>query len=181
MPRQLLYADEQPSRKCMPGKDRRWQDVPADLFRKLSEAGQGKIDWPLFISGPSGIGKSCAALVLADHSTSAGYAFAQSLPSIRIEDRDKWSGLIRRKLLIVDELARSTEEVSPIHRTSLQLLLDEREGEGNVANIFIANALPDKVYEIYGEKLESRMCSGTLLVSTGEDRRFSCGQHNAKK
>jgi DNA replication protein DnaC len=187
---------KEPRRTCLPEKHREIAAVDPVLKGVLRELVTGKRNWPLFMYGEPGTGKSCAALALCDYLLAADYVFmtAAELTS-RVMDtfgkperfdwrifapyREKLEGLVERgpvkatgsRLVVLDELGTRTN-VSDTHYECVQKVLDMREG---VPLILISNLDARGLAKVYDDRIASRCSSGTVVPLKGRDRRIHKG------
>lgn len=145
-----------------------------DCFRSLI---RGESDWPLFISGEAGRGKTCAALTLADYVPESRRTHYSTLSELAREWQDTQidAKLYRSKieqwqlfdLTIVDEIGvRSPTEYQ------FELLLSLFDARLHRPTIWISNLLPDGIESTFDSRAFSRLCSGTVLLIDGDDRRI---------
>ncbi len=173
---------KEPRRAALPEKHREIAAVDEILkatFRKLVT---GNADWPLFLHGPPGTGKTCAALALADflfpsHSrfTTIGDLVQQVMDTWKTETKFVWkpyepfSKSGGSWLVVLDELG-TRANVTDTHYETIQKVIDIREGS---PLILISNKDIKGIGEIYDARIASRCESGTVVNLTGRDRRTS--------
>ena len=157
--------------------------LPAPCSPSTWKVGQ----WPLLLFGPPGVGKTCAALAFLD--MAGGITEYQSLRSLMDEDDARGKGLVKEStvtardrtltmrefwknwkaanLVVLDEVGfRPT--APNFEESRLQKALDERAG---YPMIMVSNCDPDELAGIYGERVMSRLMSGSAYWYYGEDRR----------
>ena len=159
--------------------------VPPAVDIACQACAEGKAGWPLFLWGPPGTGKTCAALHLLDRIRGAGrghYFDAADLASKaadammgRLEHGGRtisaelfWYSLGEAQLVVLDDLG-ARERVKDHAYDCVKKLLDLREGKPLVA---ISNMRPGELVRIYDDRIVSRLASGTVLFVPGSDRRL---------
>lgn len=164
---------------------RRLADVDPDVRRYLRGLVLGELPWPLFLYGPAGVGKTCAALCLLDHAggeylTAAGLAAQlieaqQGRLSWSHEGRSGslwpetlWGRWQRAPLMVLDELG-ARERVSDHHYEAVQRMLDERLDSPLVC---ISNLDGEGIARVYDDRILSRLAAGTVVHFQGKDRRI---------
>lgn len=144
--------------------------IHVGLLNNLQKLAAGLLDWPLFLYGKTGCGKTCAALWLMDQVRSSVYVTMEQL----IKDawtKDKWFPYCKpdhADLLIVDEIgARSFD--SDREYVALKEVSDLRE---HCPAIYISNISAADIQKQYDDRIFSRLCCGTIVYLKGKDRRF---------
>lgn len=172
--------------KHLPGTARSLAMIPPPLRDEVRRLVAGEAPWPLFVSAPAGVGKTCAALCLLDHAgglyyTATGLASAvieaqQGRLTWREEARNGtlfpealWRWLAREPLVVLDELG-SRDRVSDHHYECVKRLLDERHGKPLVV---LSNLDLARVGQLYDDRVASRLAAGTVIRLEGRDRRLS--------
>lgn len=172
----------------MPSVRRDIAKIAAPLRADLRRLITGQAPWPLFIAGPAGTGKTCAALCLLD---CAG-GWYRELPELceelidigfgrkttsgpensgggrRVWPDDFWRGYARQPLVVLDEIG-CRDRVSDQHYQSLKYAIDRRQGRPLVV---LSNHGLDRIEELYDDRIASRLGSGTVLQLAGADRRI---------
>jgi hypothetical protein len=155
------------------------------LFRRLAHGGA---KWPLFLYGPAGSGKTCAALALTDLVQTTFYGTPEDLCTIILkggprrwapskaeivyrDDRPALVAIPAERLVVLDELgARS--KITDLHYSAVKEFLDSRELGHNRVGIYISNLEPDKLVGVYDDRIASRLLCGTWFELAGKDRRM---------
>jgi len=161
--------------------------VVPELKDVLRDCCLGKAPWPLFLTGPVGTGKTCAALCVCDFVWEPLYYTIRDLVdrqalaynrdlwstdgSYRLTVHDVRSGLRNCALLVVDELARR-ERPSGSEADVVHLACSVREGRPFIA---ISNRTLSEISRIYDDAIASRLAAGTVFVLDGADRRIAPG------
>ena len=152
--------------------------VPVDTVGQIHRAIMSE-SWPIFITGPVGVGKTCAALCLAD-SWSLPPVFYSTVADAQravFENPkafwDRWVGLASRGLqgaglAILDELGMRGK-VSDARYDLVHRLIDSRHGMPLVA---ISNLSLSELAEVYDDRIASRLAAGVVIMMTGQDRRI---------
>lgn len=189
-----IPLQKEPTRKYLPEKHREISAVDEVVKRTLRDLVSGKRDWPLFLWGPPGTGKTCAALALCDFLRDSQQQFAtiadltaRVMDSWKSEHKFDWSafGPYREKLndlapmsppkrtgawlVVLDELGARTN-VTDTHYECVQRVLDMREGW---PLILISNKDIAGIGSIYDARIASRCEAGTVLELKGRDRRLT--------
>lgn len=147
---------------------------------------EGRAPWPLFLTGEAGAGKTCAALCLIDW-YGGWFLTLADLCELHREAQLQvlcWSSGYARtgyevqrdwrdaNLTVLDELAMR-ETPSDFHTETLHRALDAREGKPAV---YISNLNIKAVDGVYGDRIASRLSSGTTITFVG-DRRIQRNDH----
>ena len=135
--------------RLLVNKRRKATEIPGELLEPLQACTQGLQPWPLFISGPAGVGKTCGALCLCDCVPNSLYWTSESfVRAVRAAESGEseirgdggtfrlWPSEIFRQwheatLAVLDELgARGT--VTDHHYWSVKQAVDERQGKPTI-------------------------------------------------
>jgi DNA replication protein DnaC len=163
--------------------------VLKDVLRKLVG---GRADWPLYLHGPPGTGKTCAALALLDYLlpwegqfATAGELASRVIASYSTREAFSWSdfgpyrdagvppkpdnpsGKSGARLVVLDELG-TRQNVTDTHYECVQRVLDLREGYPLVV---VSNLGLRDIARVYDARIASRCEAGTVVELGGEDRR----------
>ena len=144
-------------------------------------------DWPIYLWGDAGRGKSCAAAAafaswskpaiwlgfsqlcddLNKFNTSQIVTFYSGATPVDLSKSGYWQRLKNTGLVVVDEIG--TKDSSG-HRfdTVLQLL----ELRKKRPLILTGNLSPEKISDTYDERVLSRIYEGTVIQFVGQDHRF---------
>ena len=172
-----------PLRPCwprlMPNVRRSMAQVDPELVGVFRRLVAGENPWPLFLHGPVGVGKTLAALSLADHARTAAYFTADGLCNTLLELRDQpamvrglWDAIDGKHLVIIDELGLRGN-VSEFFYGTIKRVADARELNAGRVGIFISNLDANQLVRIFDDRLGSRLFCGSHFHLTGRDRRFS--------
>lgn len=155
----------------------------------LRECAAGREPWPLTLIGNAGIGKTCAALCLADYVNGRCWLTtleelcdvlqlirkAKSTPVFAYREENWSAGFLWEKyedydLFIIDEIGvkPSLAWDADLHLNTIKKALDLREGK---PLILTSNLSVAKTYELYDERVVSRIKDGTVVEIDGPDRR----------
>jgi len=164
-----------PRVRLLPRIPRRLDLVDPELLAILRRLVEGHERWPLFLHGPPGTGKTCAALALCDISETAAYTTPEELCN-RVMDAstansELWEWVGSKHLAILDELG-SRARVTDLPYMAVKDFADARERAGNPATIFISNLQPTGILKLYDDRVASRLLSGTIHHLIASDRRF---------
>ena len=140
------------------------------LFRALV---LGQAAWPLFLHGRAGGGKTCAALALCDITISS-YQDVESLCDRTMACPEEmpgvWQEIKERPVAVLDEIG-CRERVTDLHYSVVKRFSEERERSGQIASIFVSNMSPDRLAELYDDRIASRLLAGTHFNLDSPDRR----------
>ncbi len=186
-----MPLQREPRLKFLPKKHREIAAVVETVKRTFRELVTGSREWPLFLWGAPGTGKTCASLALCDYLRSEQQQFttiadlvARVMDSWKTSDRFDWSdfggyrevkleyGNAKRSgswLVVLDELG-TRANVTDTHYECVQRVLDMREGW---PLILISNKDIRGIGELYDARIASRCEAGTVVELKGKDRRVS--------
>jgi hypothetical protein len=174
-----------PERRQLPGVPRIPGAIDPALRSTIRALVDGELPWPLFLFGPPGTGKTCAALCLLDHADGEYFtinglcerliqAQAGRINSYACgEGRTTWPEHLWQVVekitaLVTDELG-CRERVSAFHYETLKKAIDLRYGKPTV---FISNLDLPGLQRIYDDRVTSRLAAGTVVLLDGPDRRL---------
>jgi hypothetical protein len=178
------------SRKIKPEIFRTIAGIDQDIRDKMRGLIAGELPWPLFMTGPAGTGKTCAALCLLDfaggiYRTVPGlcseliqsqqgrldYWEEQYLPNGgKIWPEEFWRRISRVPLVVLDEIG-TRKIVSDAHYEAVKEGIDRRQGRPFVA---ISNMTKIALTETYDDRIFSRLNCGTVIDFSGmADRRLA--------
>lgn len=132
----------------------------------LGRLARGELDWPLYLWGKTGAGKTCAVLCLMDRVPASAYFTLESLAAKPSDDPHFWASLrTDYRLVVIDEIgARDWDR----DRLAIQRLADSRVYR---PTIWVANHAPERLAEVYDDRTASRVLCGTIVHMVGPDRR----------
>lgn len=134
-------------------------------------------NWPLFLYGAVGRGKTCAALCLVDDRRKRGipamYCTISELMDARVNgNRFLWDWLRSAPLAVVDEIGRKNARGDkPAAELAYGVVADAAEYREHDPTVWISNHAPEKIAYLYDDPVASRMTRGTHYEVTGDDRR----------
>jgi hypothetical protein len=190
MTRALPWGDR-PRRIVRPEIPREWSRVSRDIRDAMRDCGCGTKPWPLYVWGEPGTGKTCAALCLSDmlkRGSTVDYWDASDLCDAMNQMRNGeywqeqgagtvriWSGMFWRSwravtLAVVDELG--TRETASDWQAAVITEAISKRYPGKPL-VLLSNASPAELAKLYGDRIASRACCGTVVNATGEDRRLT--------
>jgi DNA replication protein DnaC len=143
--------------------------VKPDLLDVLRRLVGGKLDWPLFLYGEAGVGKTRAALALCDHVPFSYYLTAERICGEILGGTDyiTWRYLKDYNLVVMDELG-TRQNAGDLEYTACKRVADEREDK---PAIFISNVAPNDLVTVYDDRLASRILCRTVYHLIDADRR----------
>ncbi len=162
-------------------KHRTVEGVAPVLKKAFESCATGLEPWPLFVFGPAGTGKTCAALSFIDHYGGFYFtasAFCDTLILARNGHlrwsnnfertmRDVWDKVESAEFLVMDELA-ARKTVSEFHYETIKKVVDIREGR---PAMYLSNEGPSTLSKVFDDRVSSRLASGTIVKLDGDDRR----------
>lgn len=147
----------------------------------------GHLPWPLFFTGETGSGKTCAALCLLDSYGKWYWTFDEWATQVRearlrrlysrghgtsclITEREVWRGIEHRphhapKLFVLDEIG--LRPPTDMQREVLSTTVDKREA---MPTLYISNLGLTGVAETYDDRVASRLSQGTIVEFKGDLR-----------
>lgn len=163
------------------------EQIPAQILAAFDLVAAGKSPWPLFISGPAGCGKSCAALYFCDRAT--GRICMRDFPEIcrelqratmganwefgthgerQVTPEVFWRDWARWDFAVIDELG-TRNAVTDFQYESAKRLIDARYDSPTV---FISNHGLERIAELFDDRIASRLAGGTVVNVASEDQRL---------
>ena len=183
-----LERRESPVPRSVLDKPRTSSGMSKALSLSIKNCCTGKSEWPLFIHGGPGVGKTCAGLVLTDWIEWSYYwdmsemcrQFAKALckelysggnnPSLMSWD-DMMQMIRQSDLVVIDEIGKGLRgrQATDHQMSVLRGVLDARE---RMATVLISNFPISQCSTIYDPFIASRMGSGTVVsLARMRDRR----------
>lgn len=189
-----LCVSDEPIVRHEPNKIRTREEIPEAMRRGIRNVARGLAPWPLFMWGPPGTGKTCAALMLLDYcngltqywaveqlcehliSCDQGQVFTEGMRQATVTRRSTWRDVKEAQIVVLDEIGGRLKEVSDHHHETVKRVLDLREGS---PLIVISNLRISELSAIYGDRVPSRAAAGSILDwREYPDRRIT---HHAKE
>jgi hypothetical protein len=144
-----------------------------DLFKQLVN---GQAKWPLYLYGPAGAGKSCAALCLADVCPTACLRTVEELCNeimgIGHSPAALWQSVGGKHMGVLDELG-VREKVGDLHYSAVKNFADARASHANGVGVYISNLSPRELMDAYDDRIVSRILCGTKHYLQSRDRRVT--------
>lgn len=170
-----------PKQRPWPHKSRNVAEIEPALREAIRGLVSGVRPWPLYLHGPTGTGKTCAALCLCDHCGGSWFMTTERLASewvdvlcSRYDDGKRKVGaadyrkrITDRPLVVIDDCG-AREKVSDTHYEVIKLVLDLREGKPLVVT---SNHNLETIARLYDARIADRLTAGTVLELAGESRR----------
>jgi DNA replication protein DnaC len=159
-----------------------WESVPdaarlRGMLRRLNNLPHDQSEWPLYMHGRPGTGKTClAALIFAAYKRQPFWRRADELLIEIGTSRTDGYGSLKSKLngspcVFLDDLG-----VRPPTEAMTQALFDLMELRARRPLVIVSNHSPDALAKIYDERIVSRITAGTTLEIAGKDRRVGQGK-----
>jgi DNA replication protein DnaC len=184
-----LVADPRPIMPQDPGanlpegyKHARWENLArADqlraMLKRLNSLSHDESEWPLYIHGKPGTGKTCiAALIYGAYKRRPMWRRADELLIEIGTSRADGYAALKEKLqkspcVFMDDLGvrQPTEAMT-------QAMFDLMELRARRAMVIVSNHTPDALAKIYDERIVSRITAGTTLYIGGKDQRVGKGK-----
>ncbi len=187
--RLTLCPQAPPRPTYLPGLGRTVARIDPRLRANLQRLIRAELPWPLFLHGPAGSGKTCAALALLDHCVTGAYVTATELAEQVTQAQQGrltwqgepgyagtlwpemlWESLSRKKLVVLDELGTRDQSPSDHHYECVKRLLDLRQGKPLIA---ISNLGLERIEALYDDRIASRLAAGTVIRLDAQDRRLA--------
>jgi len=175
-----------PKDKVLRSKTRSLDEVNPLLWRHMLDLCEGKLEWPFYLYGGVGSGKTCAALCLVDRIEKAQFwtmpDFINHFESVKqgnvqwydvgtgdvMSTKRWWNEVASWPLLVLDDVG--LRDVSnENHRETLWLALLAREEKPLICT---SNHNPNALLGVYDDRVHSRICCKTVFDLRGRDRRF---------
>lgn len=155
--------------RVMPHMPRAAERIRPELRHLLEALAAGKARWPLYLYGPPGRGKTCAALWLMDQVPGSLFTTPERCVQWLLRREEAiWEECRNYVLAVVDELGCRSRD-SDLEYVALKRLADALDG---LPTIWIANHPPERIGTIYDERIYSRICCGTWFHLEGPDQRM---------
>lgn len=137
------------------------------LRKLLTQLAIGACDWPLYIWGSTGRGKTCAAIALANMTADSLYVGCEKLCEEVYNEHIWWQRLAECNLAIIDELGLRPAQDQRAY-LAIKRAADLREHK---QTIWISNHGPEALKRLFDDRIYSRLVCGTSIQLTGNDRR----------
>lgn len=159
----------------MPNFERSLTLVHPHLLDVLDRLVAGRLDWPLYLYGNVGRGKTGAALALCDVMPTACYWTAEGLGSFvlghePVEVENEFRVIGEKSLAVLDELG-ARANAGDLGRSVVQRFADFREQHAGRVAVYVSNLSPSELARVYDDRIASRVCCGTIFKLDDRDRR----------
>lgn len=157
--------------------------VDQSLRKVLAMLADGKLNWPLTLTGPVGTGKTCAALYFADCAgpgcvykilaelmddiSAAGKGLYYDEHGDRVFIHRYWRNWEEARLTVLDELGTRQKMPDWLYET-LKRAMDLRQGK---PAIYVTNLSIQQIADLIDDRIASRLDAGTVFELLGQDRR----------
>lgn len=147
--------------------------MPDRLRRALRAVVAGKADWPLYVFGATGTGKTRGVLCLVDRVPgSRWFDMRTLLDDVYNTDAHTWRSLREPGLVVIDEVGTRGDDRFGREYDALLFAGSLREDK---PTIWISNLSAERLKDQHDDRIWSRLCSGTKVPVDGDDRRFTAG------
>lgn len=172
----LAESPEWLSCRPRPGVARRLSLVAPRLLDCFASLVEGRSPWPLYLYGPVGVGKTCAALALVD-AVQGAYWSQESLQDALLAcirgDRSAdsvWSAVAGCSLACLDEIG--SRAAGDFQYSTILKFWEAREERSRVA-VYSSNLDPGSLSSVFDDRVASRLLCGTVFCLDCADRRVS--------
>ncbi len=146
--------------------------VERNLMGMFNSLAAGKRRWPLYLFGAQGCGKTCAGLAMCDMTfNSCFWDVDLVIDALFSRNPYDWKPIANHEFAVLDEIG-GRDQVASAEVDAIKKFADTRERFCNRVAVYISNHAPEKIKELYGERIHSRLCCGTIYKVTGKDRRM---------
>jgi len=172
----MPIEDLAPEDRCEPGVYRSVSAIDKHVIGAMADVLDGRRPWPVYLWGPVGTGKSCAALALCD--LTRGRYWSMDVIVDQLFDgyrgtgsgaTNLWGDVARPTLAVLDEIG--ARAVSDTVYGAVKHFWESRVRAGNVA-IYVSNLSPDGLAQAFDDRIASRLTCGTVVELAGRDRRL---------
>ncbi len=170
-PRGLLKMRKFSERQQEPAFYREMALVDQDLRDVFRGLATGEKLWPLYLCGPSGAGKTAAALCLCDFAESALYLTVSEVSNRIMAGVMDWQALETSALVVLDEIGERVK-VGDLEYHAVKQVPHVREMRALSVAIYISNCNRQEVHNLYDDRVASRLFCGTVFELDANDRRF---------
>ena len=175
-----------PHKRPCPNKRRVVKEVHPKLWQCIKAICNGEIKWPLFVWGSTGTGKSSAVLCMADRVEHSKFYTMPELSNLGEDlkagrhtyyhhgsggnwtQKEWWEHFAKFPLIVIDDVG-IRESKNDFEIETLFQALQAREG---LPLVCTSNHNEKGIEAIYGDRIRSRMCSGSVYQLGGHDRRY---------
>jgi DNA replication protein DnaC len=161
--------------------------IPEALAATLRDCTDGREPWPLFAYGPAGVGKTCAALYLADRVI--GSVVFRDFQGLCDEAADAklgrlmwygthsstiatpemlWTRFGAYTLAVIDEIGTRNTVTDHAYET-LKHAIDARF---RLPLVLVSNLDLDELARLFDDRVASRIAAGTQVCVNGPDQRL---------
>lgn len=177
--------------------DAAWEQLSTECLRRVVETIRGK-RFPLFLYGGTGVGKTCIAALIyrrfraqpmwlrADDLLLSLATGRTSREHMHVDSIDE-DGHLVRKLVTFNQYQRMLASAPCVFLDDLgvraptdpmrQYLFDLLEYRKGKPLVITSNLAPHEgLSEMFDDRIISRICAGTVICISGEDRRAGAGK-----
>lgn len=154
-----------------------WSSVNQELQRVLIALALTERPWPLYLFGPIGAGKTCAARAFCTIIDRAMYWGLPDFLRLAYEashgfrESSVWTSVVDASVAILDEIGlrdKDSADISAAHSDRVYEFCDKRE---RLPAIYVSNLDDAKLEKLYGPRIADRMLRGTVFQLNCKSRR----------
>jgi len=149
--------------RSLSGVNRRLQDTLGQLVSGLAP-------WPLYLYGPVGSGKTCAALAMCDASQEALYVTVREMADCTMNKSADllWELVRTHDLAVLDEIGTRS---SDLYYGIVEQFAETRKRHGRLA-IYVSNLPPTGLKKAFDDRIADRLLCGTIFHLDSQSRRM---------
>jgi DNA replication protein DnaC len=163
--RLVVFSEVKTLGRFHTGVPRDLNEVDRAVRRQMRPVLMGESKWPIYLYGPTGVGKTCCVLALTDRVNRCWYTDIHDLPPYWQRDHSDWREIRRRNLVVIDDIGRSGNDVE------YEQILQVCRWRECKPTIFVSNHDPAKIDELFDRRIWDRLCKGTVIHYSGKSKR----------
>lgn len=158
-PVKLPVFPSRPAGILLPKRPRSMAQVDEALRKLFRDLVDGVKKWPLYLHGPVGTGKTSAALALCDFTRSGFWTCEELSSAIVSNETEPWDEIKSVELAVLDDIGLRAR-IGDLNYITVYNFAEARVDRNNIA-IYVTNVTPDQIFEVYDERIASRLLCGT--------------------